>query len=114
MAAVVGIGGASAQTNTVATPNGTGESLIYNLSQMTPVKDQWSSTQSPLDAANMQAMRLGAGESGQGSVSELAVNFRLGSTLVIHDYLNNNSALAILDRALQDSELLSKVDYIVI
>jgi hypothetical protein len=33
---------------------------------------------------------------------------------VIHDYLNNNSALAILDRALQDSELLSKVDYIVI
>jgi hypothetical protein len=55
-----------------------------------------------------------AGEGIVDSVSAVVVHFRVNSSILERDYMDNAWALAILDRTFRNRELLSSLDYMVI
>jgi len=77
--------------------------------QLRPVTDPYSHTTMSLDPGDRAAI------SGEGrQKATVTLNFRLNSSLIEHDYMNNALMLNALDHIFSDSETRSVIDYVVI
>jgi hypothetical protein len=110
----------SAQSWTVARPEQKTPATEYginglDLSQMRPVRDPWSYTQQPFGRMMYtRNVRMSVDEGGRDSVGMVVVNFRVNSSTLERNYMDNARALRILDRTFRNRELLSTLNYIVI
>jgi hypothetical protein len=78
------------------------------------VPDPWSRTQQPFDnMINTSVVKMSEAD-GRDSTGMVVVNFRINSSTVERDYMNNAQALATLNRTFQDRKILSSLDYMVI
>jgi hypothetical protein len=86
----------------------------FNQENLRFVPDPWSHTQQPFNnMVNTRVVRMSE-ENGRDSTGMVMVNFRVNSSTVERDYMNNARALATLNRTFQDREILSSLDYMVI
>jgi hypothetical protein len=108
-------GGASAQSNAVATSAARDGNGAHDQSVLKPVKDPWSKTQRPLDlSAAKQAIRESAEDGGEHSLGSFALTFRVNSSVLMRDFKDNAPTLDSLNLIFQNKELYSKLDYVVI
>ena len=82
---------------------------------MTFVPDPWSRTQKPFeDMFNVRKGYWNPDGDGTDSIGMAVINYRVGSSTVEKDYMDNARTLDILRRLLTDKEILAGLDYIVI
>ncbi len=87
----------------------------FSTSHPTFIPDPWSRTQRPFEnMVNTRIARMSADLGGRDSIGMAVVNFRVNSTELERDYMDNAHALDILNRTFQRRDILSGVDYIVI
>lgn len=87
----------------------------FRESQARFIPDPWSRTQKPFEnMMNTRIARISADPSGHDSTSMVVVNFRVNSSVVERDYMDNAHALDMLGRTFQRRDILAGVDYIVI
>jgi hypothetical protein len=86
----------------------------FSQMQLKFVPDPWSRTQQPFDSiVNSRIVRM-SNENGQDSTGMVVANFRVNSSTLERDYMDNARALDILDGAFKDRNVISTMDYMVI
>ena len=87
----------------------------FRSESMTFVPDPWSRTQRPFeDMFNVRRNYWNPGGNGEDSISMAVINYRVGSSTVEKDYMDNARTLEILRRSLTNKDILAGLDYIVI
>ncbi len=82
---------------------------------MTFVPDPWSRTQKPFeDMFNVRKSYWNPGCRGEDSLGMAVINYRVGSSTLEKDYMDNARMLEVMRRSLTDKEVLASLDYIVI
>jgi hypothetical protein len=86
----------------------------FSSAQLRFVPDPWSKTQEPIDnMVNTRVVRIND-ENGRDSTGMIMVNYRVNSSTVQLNFMNNEHALAALNRTFQDRDILASLDYMVI
>ncbi len=87
----------------------------YHKESMRFVPDPWSRTQKPFeDMFNVRKSYWNPGGNGQDSISMAVINYRVGSSMVEKEYMDNARTIETMRRLLTDKEILAGLDYIVI
>ena len=87
----------------------------FHSESMTFVPDPWSRTQRPFeDMFNVRKSYWNPDNNGKDSIGMAIINYRVNSSTVEKDYMDNARTLEIMRRLLTDREVLAGLDYIVI
>ena len=87
----------------------------YDRAKMVFVPDLWSRTQKPFeDMPNIRNTYWNNDGNGTDSISLTVINYRMNSSLVEKDYMDNARTLEIIRRTLTRKEVLASLDYIVV
>lgn len=87
----------------------------FQRTQMKFVPDPWSRNQRPFDNMfNTRKAEWRYGSAGQDSVGLVVINYRVNSSVVEKDYMDNARALEIIRRTLTNKDVLASLDYIVV
>jgi hypothetical protein len=96
-----------------------GQSLVAGAnidpSRLTFVPDPWSRTQRPFeDMIRTRVVKMSSDESGRDSTGMAVAHFRVNSTTLEKDYMDNARSLEIIGRTFRNREVLASLEYIVI
>ncbi len=87
----------------------------FRRESMTFVPDPWSRTQKPFeDMFNIRRSYWHPGGNGEDSIGMAVVNYRVGSSTLEKDYMNNARTLEAIHRSLTDKDVLAGLDYIIV
>jgi hypothetical protein len=90
-------------------------SLDIDPSRMTFVPDPYSRTQRPFeDMVRTRVVKMASDDRGRDSTGMATVHFRVNSTTLEQNYMDNAWALDLISRTFKNREVLASLDYIVI